>query len=69
MGRRDVMNQEQLSHARRLMVESHFTYYFSEIFKISRTSLFDSLWRLKDDDFPPTHPTVRSTSVLVDWNL
>ena len=52
MGRRYAMNQEQIRQARRLMDEGNSASYVSGIFKISRATLFNSLKRLKEDDFP-----------------
>jgi DNA invertase Pin-like site-specific DNA recombinase len=52
MGRRYVMNQEQIRHARRLMDEGNSASYVAGIFKVSRATLFNSFQRLKEDDLP-----------------
>ena len=52
MGRRYVMNQEQIRHAHRLMDEGNSASYVAGIFKVSRATLFNGFQRLKEDDLP-----------------
>jgi transposase len=52
MGRRYVMNQEQIRHAHRLMDEGNSASYVAGIFKVSRDTLFNGFQRLKEDDLP-----------------